>query len=97
MRFVVLLEDEPSKADVRPRLMPEHQAFLKANAAQILEAGPLLEADGKGAGGLWIVEHDSREAVQALVEQDPFWPAGLRKSVRILAWRRVFAGGQSLL
>jgi uncharacterized protein YciI len=94
MRFVVLFEDEPAKADVRSRLMPEHLAFLKRNGASILEAGPLIEVDGGPAGGLWIVEHDSAEAVMALVREDPFWPTGLRRTVRILAWRRVFAAGQ---
>jgi hypothetical protein len=34
--------------------------------------------------------------VKQKVEADTFWPAGLRKSVRTLAWRRVFAGGEAL-
>ena|SRR3712207_2410179 len=97
MRFAVLFEDDPAKADVRPRLMPEHLAFLARNAARILEAGPLVEADGAPAGGLWIVEAADAEEARALVEQDPFWPTGLRRSVRVLAWRRVFADGRSLL
>jgi uncharacterized protein YciI len=97
VRFVVLFEDDPAKAEVRPRLMPDHQAFLKRNAARILEAGPLAEADGAPAGGLWLVEHDNADAVMALVREDPFWPTGLRRSVRVLAWRRVFADGQSLI
>jgi uncharacterized protein YciI len=28
------------------------------------------------------------------VKKDPFWPTGLRKSVRILAWKQVFADGR---
>jgi uncharacterized protein YciI len=97
MRYVVLFEDDPAKAEVRPRLMPDHQAFLKRNADRILEAGPLLAADGSGAGGLWMVEAGSAQEVTRLVEADPFWPTGLRRSVRVLQWKRVFAGGQSLL
>ena len=31
-----------------------------------------------------------------LVHEDPFWPTGLRKSVRVLLWKRVFADGKSL-
>jgi uncharacterized protein len=97
MRFAVLFEDDPAKADVRPKLMPEHQAFLAAHAERILEAGPLLEANGAPAGGLWLMEAQDAEAAMALVHQDPFWPTGLRKSVRVLAWRRVFAAGKPLL
>jgi hypothetical protein len=32
-----------------------------------------------------------------LAGQDPFWPTGLRKSVRVLEWRRVFADGRNLI
>jgi uncharacterized protein len=97
MRFAVLFEDDPAKADVRPRLMPEHLAFLARNADRVLEAGPLSEADGAPAGGLWIVEAADAKEARALVEEDPFWPTGLRRSVRVLGWRRVFADGRSLL
>ena len=97
MRFVVLLEDEPSKADVRPRLMPEHLTFLEKHGSEILEAGPLTDGDAKPAGGIWIVEAASVEAVDRLVKADPFFAGGLRKSVRILSWRRVFAGGKRLI
>jgi hypothetical protein len=41
----------------------------------------------------WLVEAESPEAVDALVKQDPFWPTGLRRSVRILGWSQVFADG----
>jgi uncharacterized protein YciI len=35
--------------------------------------------------------------VQALVESDPFYPTGLRKSIRILEWTQVFANGNKLI
>lgn len=95
MKFVVLLEDETSRADMRPKHMPAHLAFLEANAAAIKAAGPLKSTgDGAPAGGLWLVEADTAAAVQALVEADPFWPTGLRKSVRILEWTQVFSDGK---
>ena len=97
MRFVVLFEDEPSKAAVRPTLMPQHLAFLAANSETVLEAGPLAETDGAPAGGIWLVEAENDAAVRALIETDPFWAAGLRRSVRVLAWKRVFAEGRALI
>ena len=94
MIYAVIFEDEANRADERPRLMPEHLAFLERNADAVRAAGPLRDmADGVAAGGLWLVEAESPEAVRALVEADPFWPSGLRKSVRILEWARVFAEG----
>jgi len=99
MLHVVLFEDDPALGEsVRARLMPAHQAFLAENAAAIRAAGPLLEpAGGAPAGGLWLVEAPDAAAVEALVQADPFWPTGLRRSLRILRWRQVFAEGRSLL
>lgn len=96
MLFAVLFEDDPARADARDRHMAAHLAFLEDHADQVRGAGPLLDTgdgDGNPAGGLWLVEADAESAVRDLVESDPFWPTGLRRSVRILHWRRVFPEG----
>lgn len=95
MLYAVLFEDNADRADARAAKMSAHLSFLEAETDRIRAAGPLSEA-GAPAGGLWLVEADNPSAVQALVEADPFWPTGLRKSVRILEWRRVFADGARL-
>ena len=98
MFFAVLFEDDDSRADMRPKYMPDHLAFLESNANSIHAAGPLKDTQNDApAGGLWIVEADSAQAVRALVEADPFWPTGLRKSVRIFEWTQVFADGERRL
>jgi uncharacterized protein len=48
-------------------------------------------------GGLWLVDADTPEAVAALYQEDPFWPTGLRKTIRVLAWSQVFADGRRLV
>ena len=98
MLYVVLLTDSPVHGEVRQRLMPTHLAFLEQHQAHIRGAGPLQETgDGRGAGGLWLVEAQSPQAVREMVQQDPFWPTGLRESVRILRWQQVFADGRRLI
>ncbi|SMF02229.1 hypothetical protein SAMN06265365_14325 [Tistlia consotensis] len=98
MLFAVLFEDEPSApADLRRRHMADHLAFLEANAASVRAAGPLAERSGAVGSGLWLVEAEDAAAVEALVRADPFWPTGLRRGVRILAWRQVFAEGRRLI
>ncbi len=92
--FVVLFTDNPAHAEARDRLMPEHLSYLERNADLIRAAGPLRDADGRGAGGLWLIEAADRAAVQLLVEEDPLWPTGLRDSVSILEWRQVFVDGE---
>ncbi|HTR84672.1 MAG TPA: YciI family protein [Reyranella sp.] len=90
MLYAVLFTDNDALADVRPRLMPQHLAFLQEHRDQVRAAGPLSDRDGKGAGGLWLVDADDADAVMALVQADPFWPTGLRKEVRVLKWTQVF-------
>lgn len=98
MKFIVLFEDEPdARPDIRTTWMPAHLAFLEDNAIEIRAAGPLIDDDGRGAGGLWLLEADSAQAVERLVRQDPFWPTGLRKSFRILQWKQVYASGERLI
>jgi uncharacterized protein YciI len=98
MKFVVLFEDNAANAaEIRGKHMPAHLAFLQRNAKEIRAAGPLMESGGQGAGGLWLVEANDASEVDALVKEDPFWPTGLRRSVRILTWKQVFAEGQVLI
>jgi uncharacterized protein YciI len=94
MIYVVLFTDNPAHAASRQRLMPDHLAFLERNAGQIRAAGPLRAEDGSAAGGLWLVEVATVAEVTALTLSDPFWPTGLRQSVRVLEWTQVFADGR---
>jgi uncharacterized protein YciI len=97
MKFVVLFEDAPGTSiDLRAKHMPEHLAFLQRSSANVDAAGPLKNQDGSAAGGLWIVDASDETEVRNLVEEDPFWATGLRKSVRVLSWTQVFADGQRL-
>lgn len=97
MLFAVLFEDDDTKSGMRMMHMEDHLAFLQRNAGAIISAGPLSDPQTQsGAGGLWIVRAADAAHARALVEEDPFWPTGLRKSVRIMAWHQVFADGSRL-
>ncbi|HEX2114332.1 MAG TPA: YciI family protein [Alphaproteobacteria bacterium] len=97
MLYVVLFTDNPARAEARMRLMPAHLDFLERNSARVRAAGPLREGDGAPAGGLWLVEAADLAEVETLYQEDPFWPTGLRQSVRVLQWTQVFADGQRLI
>ena len=95
MLYAVLFQDNDEKAEMRTRHMAEHLAFLECNSGQIRAAGPLTDTqDSTPAGGLWLVEVPDAQDVRGLIEADPFWPTGLRKSVRVLSWAQVFADGK---
>jgi uncharacterized protein YciI len=53
-------------------------------------------ASGAAQGGMWLVEADSETEVRKIVENDPFFKAGLRRSIRISQWKLVFAGGRKV-
>jgi uncharacterized protein YciI len=92
MIYCVLFEDDERHSGMRAIHMQSHLEFLRRNSAQVRSAGPLLDtADGQPAGGMWLVSAAAPEAAWALVKEDPFWPTGLRKSVRVLEWRQVFS------
>ena len=98
MKFIVTFEDNDSMSHMRQEFMADHLSFLETNRDSIEAAGPLFRVENKeGAGGLWIVEADSGDAVHDLVKNDPFWPTGLRKSYTVLAWKQVFANGSRLV
>lgn len=95
MMFVLLFEDDEALSDMRQKYMSEHLKFLNRNKDCIQSAGPLTDVTNQApAGGIWIVEADSGEQVQRLIEEDPFWPTGLRKTVRVLEWNRVFSSSK---
>ncbi|MEX0316817.1 MAG: YciI family protein [Ruegeria sp.] len=93
MLFCVLFQDNPGKDYLRQDHMADHLAYLDTLGSTIVGAGPLFEGTS-GHGGMWLVQADSAPEAQKLVERDPFWPTGLRKSVSILEWRQVFRDGQ---
>lgn len=98
MKYAVMFEDNDEFAHMRSRYMNDHLQFLGDNSDRINAAGPLKDATTEEpAGGLWIVEAENVGQVQALVEADPFWPTGLRQSIRILSWTQVYADGQKLI
>lgn len=91
MMYAVFFEDNETFATMRAKHMNEHLAFLNDHKGIVLAAGPLTNtADELSAGGLWVVNADTHQAVQDLVEMDPFFPTGLRKSIKILQWNQVF-------
>ncbi|MEL7462727.1 MAG: YciI family protein [Pseudomonadota bacterium] len=97
MIAIVKFEDEAGKEGLRAQHMQAHLAFIDANAAAFIAAGPAFAEDGTPVGGYWLLDVEDRAAARVLVEADPFWSTGLRKTVEIVEWRRVWADGARLI
>ena len=98
MKFIVTFEDNEDMSHMRQKHMAEHLSFLETNRESIDAAGPLFRVENnEGAGGIWIVDANTEDAVHNLVKSDPFWPTGLRKNYAVLGWKQVFANGVRLV
>jgi len=93
--YVITMEDEPKNADARPKFQKDHVAYLEGILGKLRSAGPATDPKtGAAAGAIWMVEAGGIDEVQSLLEADPFYKAGLRKNVRIVAWKQVFVEGK---
>lgn len=95
MLFMVRFTDQPNSAGLRKEKLKEHLGWIKENKAQIPAAGTLREEeDAVPVGGCWVVEAESREDVDALVETDPYWMAGLRDTIEVMHWSLAFSNNE---
>ena len=87
--FAVQFKDKSNSYALRQIYLDAHIAWLDEHKDQILVGGSLrLSLDQAPIGGLWIVESESREAIEMLMKTDPFWIHGLRESVDIYHWSK---------
>lgn len=95
MLFIVHFEDvyadQPERLAERARYMPDHLEFLAAHGDRVVASGALRDsADGVPNGGIWILNMEDKVEVESFYKEDPFWKAGLRKSVRVSHWAKAY-------
>ena len=91
MLFIVRFEDDLNQLETREKYLDAHIQWLDENKEQVLVGGSLRKAlNTQPVGGLWIVNAESIAAVELLMETDPFWVNGLRRSREILHWSKAF-------
>jgi uncharacterized protein YciI len=89
VQFVDVYADQPERLPERDALMSAHLQFLESLGNQVVASGALRDTgDGVPRGGLWILNMDSKAAAEALYKEDPFWKAGLRKTVSVSLWSK---------
>ncbi len=88
MKFVILGYDGPDGETKRKIHRPAHLAHLEPLDAKhrVILAGPLTDK----AGSLIVLEADSLEEVQALVQADPYVKEGIFERVEIHPFLQVF-------
>ena len=98
MLFIARFTDKPEIGELWERLYPAHLKWLEENRDAVLVPGSLRpDVDGASVGGLWIIEADSKAAVEVLYSTDPFWTNGLRQKVEVFYWKKAFKDRKVLI
>lgn len=85
MLFIARFDDQPGRQYLRRAHQHSHDDYISKNQDRILVSGSLSRDDlGNPVGGLWYVDAKSRRDAEALCHGDPFWAAGLWKTVTLL-------------
>ena len=94
MLFALICTDRPASLELRLATRPAHLAYLEQYAAKLVQAGPLLDTEGRSAGSLLVVDVEDRAAAEGFAAADPYARAGLFESTVIRAYRPVYRDGE---
>lgn len=94
MLFVIIAEDKPGSLDLRLATRPTHLEYLDSQVEALVQAGPMLDAEGKPCGSVLLVNVADQVAAETLAANDPYAKAGLFAKTTIRPFRQVYAGGQ---
>lgn len=78
MIFVLHCRLNPGQAERLPLFRAEHRSYVPKTPVKILAVGPTLpDGEGPPIGGLYILEAESREAVEAFYAGEPYAREGI--------------------
>lgn len=75
--------------ELRSSTRADHLAYIQANIARVVVAGPLLDDNEQPIGSMLIMNFADRKAAVSFAAADPYAQAGLFASVAVTAWRQV--------
>jgi uncharacterized protein YciI len=96
MLFAITNLDKPDSFALRAATRETHLGYLDSIIAQLVLAGPVLNAEGQPVGSLLVVEAENAAAAEAFAAADPYAKAGLFESVTIRPYRLVYKDGARL-
>jgi uncharacterized protein YciI len=92
MLFIIHAVDRTDALPTRQENYDAHKAFLSDTSSfgvKIVMSGPLVGDDNKTMiGSVFLVEAPSRTEVEAFHKSDPFYAAGIWKTVTITGFLR---------
>ena len=88
MLFALICDDRPDSLELRKATRDAHLAYIRETGV-VVQAGPLLDAEGRMAGSLVILDVADRAAAEAWAAADPYARAGLFAQAAIRPWMKV--------
>lgn len=88
MLIALIAKDKPGALQTRKDNRDTHLAYIK-DTGVVLQAGPLLDAEGQMAGSLVILDVEDMSAAESWAEHDPYAIAGLFENVTLTQWHKV--------
>lgn len=90
MRFYLVFMKPADGAGDRSAIRPQHFAFLQdlEDSGALIAGGPFVdgETDATTGSGMFIMRGNSADEIQTIMEEEPFYRAGLR-TFTVQPWR----------
>lgn len=97
-RWVVIFKDTADMLGVRAqsRLRDAHVAYVRAHPELLIGGGLKADPDSPFCGALWVVEAATRNEVEQLVRNDPFFVPEYR-SFDVFTWGKILEDQAAVL
>jgi uncharacterized protein YciI len=89
VEFFVLGRDDDDFDGFSPELNEQHWAYLDDYADRLTARGPTLSASGEHTGSVHVVRLDDLAAAEAFARAEPYWRAGLYRSLEVAPFRNL--------
>ena len=96
MQFLVKAYDGPDMLEKRMAVRPRHLEGMKALGRQIIDAGGLLDEDGKMKGSALVMEFPDRDALDKYLENEPYVIEGVWQKIDIEIMNVVLVNGEKI-
>jgi uncharacterized protein YciI len=96
--WAIVSQDSADAPALRKAHLAAHLAYAESVAGRIAVGGPLRDGDGADHGSLIILSVASEAEARAILEDDPYFRAGVWEECQILPFRAVigeWVGGKT--
>jgi uncharacterized protein len=95
MPFMIYTLDEPNGKAIRAEYREGHFAFLEKYKDRLISSGGLMDDEAKSyIGACILLDVDTREAAEAIMNEDPFVKAKLAKVTVVMRWNPRYLNGK---